>query len=515
MSNGCTAKCPPLAVLPVVFVPGIMGSRLKATRGIQAGETVWDPPSGGLPRDSTRAADPKISKSEYIEPPPVPSKGDLMHFPPSERYTRNEFKNRADNEVVGLVSGAIEWSSLNAQRRRERLIGPRGHPFSSSFLAVDMGRAADFKYRLGPDILEKALARGWGGCVWEFYGGFLRWLHYHGSAAICPGATVKLEVWAHPYNWSDDNRKSAKELSKTVERAYAEAQKDWKDKKPRRQILKPVVITHSMGGLVARAYAKFYGGDSSACALIHGAMPTHGAPAAYKRMRLGFELPAKVVLGSNGAEVTAVLANSPGGLELLPNKMHKTSDGNRHWLFPTEETILGPAISFPARPLVDPYKEIYLNQADWWRLVNEDWIDPAVAIDEDGYPYWVHAKPGTFKLFSDQLAVAKKFHDDLGAHFHPNTKMFWSDDQESWDRVTITDNALGIDIASPSSKGDGTVHAGSGKFVPATVESVSRSTAPSGADLRFSHEEAFAHGAAREQVAFWLNEIVWEQVGSC
>lgn len=259
-------------------------------------------------------------------------------------------------------------------QRRERFIGFNGAAFSEEFLQVDYGSKAGFENRLGPDIIDMALERGWRGCVWEHYGGFLRWLHFHGSAAICDGATVKLEVWAHPYNWTDDNKNSGQKLAHTVDKAHAKAQAKYADS-PEYPVLKPVVITHSMGGLVAGAYAKHFGGDSRmAC---HGAMPTHGAHATYKRMQAGFEGMAAVALGWSGAEVTAILGNAPGGLELLPSQLQQSSDGSLQWLHPKSAFYMsGDGQEKPRLPSAESYSEIYRNRNNWWRLANAEWVSP-------------------------------------------------------------------------------------------------------------------------------------------
>ena len=47
-----------------------------------------------------------------------------------------------------------------------------------------------------------------------------------------------------------------------------------------------IVLTHSMGGLVGRAYAKEQGG-SSLSGIYHNVMPATGAPAFYKRLKAG------------------------------------------------------------------------------------------------------------------------------------------------------------------------------------------------------------------------------------
>ena len=143
-----------------------------------------------------------------------------------------------------------------------------------------------------------------------------------------------------------------------------------------------------------------------------------------------------------------------------------------------------------------------------------------------------------------ELAKAETFHDALGPNgFHPNTRMFYSEDagHPAWDHIdwncSVTDpkddaalmripNGLGtinfIDasgatyrghpaskheyyysIGSANASGDGTVHAGSGKHVP--VMSVRTSSG-------FEHAAAFNSFAARRLVADWLVEMVQEQL---
>jgi hypothetical protein len=143
-------------------------------------------------------------------------------------------------------------------------------------------------------------------------------------------------------------------------------------------------------------------------------MPAIGAPAAYKRMRAGFEDPGLIgnplesigakVAGNYGDEVTAVLANAQGGLELLPTESY----GNG-WLRVTHngrdlETL-------PKQG--DPYVEIYKVQGKWYSLFREEWINPSGAKPEDG--------GGTFKRTCTYLDKAKHFHRMVAGTFHPNS----------------------------------------------------------------------------------------------
>jgi pimeloyl-ACP methyl ester carboxylesterase len=83
-----------------------------------------------------------------------------------------------------------------------------------------------------------------------------------------------------------------------------------------RQCEQVILVTHSMGGLVARACAKRVPGRIAG--VIHGVMPALGAPAAYRRMTCGTEVRdfagrfAAKILGATTYDTTPVLATSPG-----------------------------------------------------------------------------------------------------------------------------------------------------------------------------------------------------------
>jgi hypothetical protein len=141
--------------------------------------------------------------------------------------------------------------------------------------------------------------------------------------------------------------------------------------------------------------------------VVHGVMPAIGAGAAYKRMRCGFEDPGLMtspiasitakVLGNLGPEVTAVLANSQGGLELLPSQAY----GNG-WLKVTHngQTIK----TLPQQG--DPYEEIYKLRGKWYGLLCEEWINPAR-----------QKKPG-FHNTTRLLDQAKAFHQAIASTYH-------------------------------------------------------------------------------------------------
>ena len=152
-----------------------------------------------------------------------------------------------------------------------------------------------------------------------------------------------------------------------------------------------IIVTHSMGGLVARALIHPDYGDMlndktvKVLGIYHNVMPTMGAGSAYKRMRFGFqdkpgklaEIGAKVI-AINGEHATAILANTPAPLELLPGAAY-----GKDWLKVIDESDKT-LWSWP-RNDETALDSIYLQPADaWWRLINPSWINPANMEEEKG-----------------------------------------------------------------------------------------------------------------------------------
>jgi predicted alpha/beta hydrolase family esterase len=50
---------------------------------------------------------------------------------------------------------------------------------------------------------------------------------------------------------------------------------------------KVIIVTHSMGGLVARYASQVSGAKDKILGIVHGVIPDLGSPAAYRRMKVG------------------------------------------------------------------------------------------------------------------------------------------------------------------------------------------------------------------------------------
>jgi pimeloyl-ACP methyl ester carboxylesterase len=177
-----------------------------------------------------------------------------------------------------------------------------------------------------------------------------------------------------------------------------------------------ILVTHSMGGLVARYCTEILLRElkqqDKVLGVVHGVMPTTGAATAYKRVKAGTEGMTGIALGADAADMTAVFAQAPGPLQLLPSAEY----GNG-WLKIKDGTHTE---SLPAQK--DPYSEIYTVRGKWWGLINDKLINPfdekKQTLDKD------------WKAFEKLInKPVRKFHGEIAHRYHPNTYAFYGDDK--------------------------------------------------------------------------------------
>ncbi len=325
--------------IPVIFIPGIMGSILDS---LKDNEQVWDP-------------DDKV-------------------------YTLFRF-GRLDT---------------GPKKKREAFLGNGKH--KNTFLAV----------RGGNEVSSET--RGWEGVYQDSYKSIR---HNLENLSTSREVHTCFDTPAHAfgYNWTNSPRESGKALATFIEQliAYYSNSGDHCER--------VILVTHSMGGLVARSACRLAGATKRVLGVMHVAQPATGAPAAYWRMKAGFERSkddfflsevAAWVLGTDGEEVTAVLGHMPGGLALLPNAQYTDAKNESAWLrVTTDHATLG---CWPKHG--DPYAEIYRNKTDLWRLV-----DPKLLLGTDD-------RELAWAWYLAALEQAESFHRDLGLWQHPYTWHF-------------------------------------------------------------------------------------------
>jgi hypothetical protein len=380
-------------LIPVIFLPGVMGSNLKNKNG----DIIWRPETNSM------------------------------------------------DGITNLLGWALPYFG-SAQVRRKDL-----NP--NEVLVDDMGKIKKARkdnndeHAFGPRS-----KRGWGTVANMSYGDFLPWLQQHlysenGSLSQVlnklidmPSFTVDagskqnlfldkkqvslcdnyaFPVHAMGYNWLASIESSANALKNLIEVQLPQYYRRNKSK-----LSKVILVTHSMGGLVARYYTQALGGEDKVYGVVHGVLPSTGAPAAYTRMKQGAAMTGIIgkivseVIGDDAEEMTAVCSQSPGPLQLLPSKEY-----GPNWL--TICHVNGDKESYPKE---DPYKEIYLEKDKWWglcephlinplntkydsNLMKEDWLNYSNIIKED----------------------VKQFHTEIvkvNQGYHPNTYAFYGIDME-------------------------------------------------------------------------------------
>lgn len=363
-------------VVPIIFVPGIMGSRLQ-----HGSEKRWDP----------------------------------------------------DAPFFMLSTYGLFW--VDPFDKKEKLVGER---FSEDFLTPINDDKAHNDEKFGEFKLEHIPERGWGGISWSSYGPIIEALHLAASGGNENPALrwsdkvlhkYRLPVYAFGYNWTASNEGNGKKLADFID-ATIKRHVDLG-----RKCTRVILVTHSMGGLVARAACHLGKATARVLGIVHGVQPVTGAGAAYWRIKCGFErketndyswesvkawassTAAAWVLGTNGEETTALLANMPGGLQLLPNCHYQDNDGDTSWInFVDQNGQLR-----DKRPkTANVYQEIYREQDAYWRLVDPNFLSPTKDECFDG-----SLMPVEWSGYLANLSQAEAFHKALSLWEHPDSRVFY------------------------------------------------------------------------------------------
>ena len=372
-------KTLPHTVVPVVFVPGIMGSNL---RDKQTKKNIWGLNSvvGMLFQWGFRSSSTRQSKLNPDNAEVDPGGG----FPGKSATVPNAAvaKDRGWGTVAKMSYGDfLRWldNSLNSDLCTSIVQGDDKSPWAD-FEGKDFGKDWGAEKSFDPLTTDESNKA---------------WVNF-----FCP-------VHAVGYNWLQSNGESGKYLAGKI----SDIIKGWNDyevsgHRPYK-CEQVILVSHSMGGLVSRAavHPSFGAGASSVTGIVHGEQPPNGAAAAYHHCRNGYGGMTGIVLGRNAAQVTAVFASSPGAMELLPNTKYPAN-----WL---KARVEGSAQLLLQLPNSDPYQEIYSKKDQWWRLVDPALIDPSGSYKKSGSDPWV--------AYAINLAEVGTFHQNLGVLYHDQT----------------------------------------------------------------------------------------------
>lgn len=384
--NVCIVTIP--KIIPVLFVPGVMGTNLKCIDIFTGNETqVFN----GNPA-SDEDIDAVAKATDFA----------------SESAESTETVDKKTAQVAWKAPDGT-WEKIKAfghgwcwtEQERQMMLNPDAAFVDWDAPVCFLPDKLQFPRQIGgaedaeenPEqakIRAEVQRRGWGSVYQESYGEFLCYLEEHlndlpSPCSTQPEGTVLKKVWAQVaelgepqqpsaqnaepqasdpekqkeqikdrlkkaghykfmvyacgYNWLRDNTESGNGYSKrSIE--YRQNEKGRKtDLHSRIQAAlaecqeidptceKVIILTHSLGGIVARAYAfnDIASAQKNVMGIYHNTMPATGAPAFYKRIRAGFggekgikDHAVAVVLGYSAVKTAPVLLNAPGALELMP-----------------------------------------------------------------------------------------------------------------------------------------------------------------------------------------------------
>ena len=448
---------PPDKVIPILFVPGIMGSNLRLTSD-SAGKVKKRFEEEGKGKDFTDESwrPPNVTYSGWKKAG-VGSKELILHM---------------DSAPVKLGK---KWKSFGP-KLRQVMLDPTGTEVDDmGFLQAPENMESPLTkwYPKLRDPEKEARRRGWGTVYWDSYGKFLLWLEealnmveinwVHGGPKrekskddVVPFACsqgpntspLPKSIWPNEqefknvqkfqypvhavgYNWTQSNRDSAKHLLEKIKEfmgAY---------KKAGFTCGQVILVSHSMGGLVSRICQKM-DKENLILGIVHGVMPATGAPVAYRRLVAGVEGGGDAFLdiqnvfdnlaGRNTYETTPVVANSPGALELLPSHLYPSG-----WLKMEQQVPQKAVFALPSGD--NPYEEIYKQKDAWYRLVNPELLDPAEKYeriqknDKSSDKAW--------KAFIIRMTDVEKVHRNwLGEKdYHKNTFVYYGEGQSSFSTI--------------------------------------------------------------------------------
>ena len=403
---------PPSKIVPVIVVPGIMGSNLRAAtspsrqanRVVDPGEPVWRPPNGSF--DGLKAA--RAWKKR------VPAtRQQCLDGATLEVDKRGEISLPGDARGFGISEeevrsrswGEVHWDSYGS------LLYGLYTGLNHTFEMEDEGKARVLR-RHWKAVMECDPAK-WG----------VRAIDRITEAELEKHAGYYYPVYACGYNWLESCEQSAKALRRRIESVIAY----WTERKC--SCSKVILVTHSMGGLVARACAREV--PDLVLGVIHGVMPALGAPVCYRRIASGTEnsspsnsAAANVeaqcvadILGDSPATTMAVMATSPGALELLPNQAYPAP-----WLHVAlvsrvnNKDVARDVMHLPSG---NPY-DFYRDTRSWYRLIDPQLADPAGKYKDKG---------SVEEAIAATIKRAEHFHRDvLGSFYHPKTYAFYGTD---------------------------------------------------------------------------------------
>lgn len=417
----CEIIAPAKYVVPIIFVPGIMGSNIKDNNK----NKVWYPGAKTLIKYSRRDA-----KERQIALNP---KETMVGYDGAVKVDKKKVPH-----MTKKIAEARGWGSVITIGYADVLMYLESQ-LNYPFLKVKDQQEGEFKgteewqkiVEPGTKKTEKILKNWSSTQTVELLN-----LDQHEELA-----DYAFPVFACGYNWLQSNMQSADDVAN---RMNNEVMTQVKKEFPTASFKKFIIVTHSMGGLVTRALAQHVAVKDKIAGVVHGVMPASGAPAVYQRLTVGWDgwkastgvgngikaWLTKGMFGKNSERLTATLASAPGGLELLPFANYSNAkeypNSPKAWMLIKADTPTG-EITATLPKTDDPYTEMYKRKDSWWAMMNPDFIDPAGLMEQEakekGYS-------DIFDVYRLNVNIVRDLHNHIQNFYHPTTFAHYGADEE-------------------------------------------------------------------------------------
>jgi pimeloyl-ACP methyl ester carboxylesterase len=451
-------------VVPIVFLPGVMGSRLKLT----AHNNYWDP-------------DSKLRMVWWLR---------------ASAEDAAKVLNVRKGDVAEVMSDKIKYDARLAK----------------IWAAVDPAKDPYFYGR----------QRGWGGVAKDYYRELLTSLEATlNSGAYIPG---QHPVYAVGYDWRKSNNNSGAVLARRVRYIL--------ERHGAKQV---ILVTHSMGGLVARAACS--PGSSGIAPLVKGVVhvvqPINGATVAYRRFAEGLDgdrddgIGGKVmaaILGGTWWGYSMIMSGTDGPLQLLPNQLYP------NWL------TLPNGARQPAAQIYAYYRNGSAHSlvpplpADAVREMKSQGVGASPNASQGARNAWtarfgsreslnkieqeraqrIFAKWEKFRAqMMIGIAKAEAYHTVMGGYAHPKTVVLYAGQRQTEVGYDWSKKEGSRRIEDPRG-GDGTVPVASAKGLNAVVKAAWAGKGPPRMALTMDvgaqeHSGVFADAFVRDRIVAWIN----------
>ncbi|EKT64494.1 lipase family alpha/beta hydrolase [Providencia burhodogranariea] len=410
-SKNAQAHCikPPTKIIPVIFLPGIMGSNLKSKKNKKS---IWRMRDGygGLALDALGwVLTGAKRRKELLNPETT-----VTDFDQEVRNNDAESNYFPSRQQRGWGS-ALQFSYIDSLEGLQQ-----------SLLSWELTwEALKSHGKLDPTFIEDSFSQ-------TIFGSIInQQLSSSDDKPLTQNETERFQSLLFPlhvfgYNWLQDNATSAQALSEYIDKVikmydfelnggkgHGLAFEDGKEK--------VILVTHSMGGLVSRYASECL---DAACkdkilGIVHGVMPDLGSATTYKMMKIGEQTAMGWVIGGSAKRLMSVLAQSPAPMQLLPSAKY---NHGRPWLKIEKGSQDGKTdIFLPQNG--DPFNEIYLRSDVWWRMYEPDILDSDSKISENNYKKYRKVITYTVSPFIKKMDG--QYHSNTylfyGAHFDKDT----------------------------------------------------------------------------------------------